>query len=44
VRKVRKAIEAGELHRFNDFLQRAFIELTTRIGTGFFGYKPADAA
>ena len=44
VRKVKAAIANGELHRFNDFLQRSFIELTTRIGTGFFGYKPADAA
>ena len=44
VRKVKKAIEAGELHRFNDFLQRAFIGLTDRIGTGFFGYKPAGEA
>ena len=44
VRKVRKAIENGELHRFNDFLQRSFIELTTRIATGFFGQAPASAA
>lgn len=44
VRKVRKAIEHGELHRFNDFLQRAFIELTTRIATGFFGHERASAA
>ena len=27
VRKVKAAIANGELHRFNDFLQRSFIEL-----------------
>ena len=36
VRKVKTAIANGELHRFNDFLQRSFIELTSRIA-GFFG-------
>jgi uncharacterized alpha-E superfamily protein len=44
VRKVRKAIETGELHRFNDFLQRSFIELTTRIGASFFGQAPSSGA
>ena len=43
VRKVKTAIANGELHRFNDFLQRSFIELTTRIATGFFG-QPSGAA
>ena len=31
VRKVQAAIASGELHRFNDFLQRSFSELTTLI-------------
>jgi uncharacterized alpha-E superfamily protein len=44
VRKVKKAIADGELHRFNDFLQRSFIELTGRIAAGFFGHAPPAAA
>ena len=43
VRRVQKAIANGELHRFNDFLQRSFSELTTRIATGFFGHAPVTA-
>ena len=43
VRRVQKAIDNGELHRFNDFLQRSFSELTTRIATGFFGHAPVTA-
>ena len=43
VRKVKKTIEGGELHRFNDFLQKSFIELATRIAKGFFGHAPATA-
>ena len=44
VRKVKLAIANGELHRFNDFLQRSFIELTGHIVTGFFGQAPVQAA
>ena len=44
VRKVKLAIANGELHRFNDFLQRSFSELTTRIATGFFGQAPVGTA
>ena len=43
MRKVKQAIANGELHRFNDFLQRSFSELTTRIATGFFGHAPVTA-
>ena len=41
VRKVKTAIANGELHRFNDFLQRSFIELTSRIAAAFFGHVHA---
>lgn len=41
VRKVKAAIAHGELHRFNDFLQRSFSELTSRIAVPFFGHTPA---
>ena len=41
VRKVKAAIAHGELHRFNDFLQRSFIELTSRIAVPFFGHAAA---
>ena len=41
VRKVKAAIANGELRRFNDFLQRSFIELTGRIAVPFFGHAAA---
>ena len=44
VRKVKQAIANGELHRFNDFLQRSFSELTTLIAAGFFGQAPVGSA
>lgn len=34
--KVRMAVERGELHRFNDFLQRGLIELTDITARSFF--------
>ena len=40
VRKVKAAIAHGELHRFDDFLQRSFIELSRLIGEAFFGHQP----
>ena len=40
-RKVKTVIANGELHRFDDFLQRSFIELTLRIGEAFFGHAPS---
>jgi transglutaminase-like putative cysteine protease len=43
VRKVKTVIARGELHRFNDFLQRSFGELSRLIGEGFFGHPPAPA-
>ena len=43
-RKVRAAIAGGDLHRFNDFLQRSFIELTRLIAEAFFGQAPAPPA
>ena len=45
VRKVKAAIANGELHRFNDFLQRSFGELTRLIAAAFFGqrrWSPAE--
>ena len=36
VRKVKAAIGNGELHRFDDFLQRSFNELTGLIANAFF--------
>ena len=36
VRKVKAAIANGELHRFDDFLQRSFNELTRLIADAFF--------
>ena len=38
---VRRIRLYGELHRFNDFLQRSFIELTSRIAVPFFGHAAA---
>jgi hypothetical protein len=38
---VRTVIANGELHRFDDFLQRSFIELTRLIAEAFFGVAPA---
>ncbi|HEX6013740.1 MAG TPA: alpha-E domain-containing protein, partial [Geminicoccaceae bacterium] len=43
VRKVKAVIANGELHRFNDFLQRGFIELTRLVSLAFFGHAPAPA-
>ena len=43
LRKVKTAIAQGELHRFDDFLQRGFIDLTRIIAESFFGYT-ANAA
>lgn len=43
VRKVNTVLARGELHRFNDFLQRGFAELTAIIGAAFFGYGPPAA-
>lgn len=43
VRKVQAVIREGGLHRFNDFLQRSFGELTAIIGQAFFGYGPPPA-
>jgi uncharacterized alpha-E superfamily protein len=40
VRKVKAAIANGELHRFDDFLQRSFIELARLVGEAFFGLVP----
>lgn len=40
VRKVKAVIAQGDLHRFNDFLQRGFIELGRLIGEAFFGHEP----
>ena len=42
-RKVRAVIANGELHRFDDFLQRSFIELTRLIAEAFFGVTPTEA-
>lgn len=44
VRKVKAAIANGELHRFDDFLQRSFIELHRLIGEAFFGRPAAVSA
>ena len=38
LRKVKAVIANGDLHRFNDFLQRSFIELSLLIGEAFFGH------
>jgi uncharacterized alpha-E superfamily protein len=40
VRKVKAAIGKGELHRFDDFLQRSFNQLTTLIADAFFLHAP----
>lgn len=40
VRKVKAAIGNGELHRFDDFLQRSFNELTGLIANAFFLHPP----
>ncbi len=44
VRKVKAAIAHGELHRFNDFLQRSFGELTRLIAGAFFSKAPVTSA
>lgn len=44
VRKIRTVIANGDLHRFNDFLQRSFAELAALIGEAFFGHAPPGAA
>lgn len=44
VRKVKAVIANGELHRFNDFLQRGFSGLAAAIGEAFFGHPPAAAS
>ena len=43
VRKVKAAIGKGELHRFDDFLQRSFIDLTRIISEAFFGVTASAA-
>ena len=40
VRKVKAAIGKGELHRFDDFLQRSFNQLTSLIADAFFLHAP----
>jgi uncharacterized alpha-E superfamily protein len=42
-RRIKAVIANGELHRFNDFLQRGFIELTRLVSLAFFGHAPASA-
>jgi uncharacterized alpha-E superfamily protein len=43
VRKVKAAIANGELHRFDDFLQRSFNQLTKLIADAFFLHPPKVA-
>jgi len=43
VRKVKAAIGNGELHRFDDFLQRSFNELTGLFANAFFLHPPVVA-
>lgn len=44
LRKVKAVIANGELHRFNDVLQRGFSGLAGVIGEAFFGHPPAAAS
>lgn len=43
-RKVKAVLDRGDLHQFDDFLQRSFAQLTSLIGQAFFGYAPPKAA